>query len=68
MNDLEDRLNNLEIKFSYQDELINELNLIVANQQSKIDKMEEMLKQIHEQSSEDGSQNTSLENERPPHY
>ena len=36
MKDLEKRVNDLEIKFSYQDELINELNLIITEQQNKV--------------------------------
>lgn len=68
MSDLEKRINDLEIKFSYQDELVNELNLIVAEQQKKIDDMKTLLKSLCENSSESGAQNSSLPNERPPHY
>lgn len=64
MSDLESRVNELEIKFSYQDELLNELNLLVAKQQEKLDEMTEFLKHL----SETSDNNSSLKNEKPPHY
>lgn len=67
MNDLEKRVNDLESKFSFQDELVNELNLIVTEQQGKITELTAALKYL-KQNSEQGDQNTSLKNERPPHY
>ncbi|MCK5883714.1 MAG: SlyX family protein [Bacteriovoracaceae bacterium] len=68
MSDLDNRVSDLEVKLSYQDELLNELNIIVADQQSKIGKMTQMLKNMSEQSTKGGSHNSSLEDERPPHY
>lgn len=64
MQELEKRINDLEVKFSFQDDLINELNLIVAKQEVKISEMVEYLKHLSE-SSEPGS---TLDNEKPPHY
>ena len=64
MNDLEKRINDLEIKFSYQDELLNELNMIVAKQQKKIDEMLNSLKALSDQAMQ-GDKST---NEKPPHY
>lgn len=59
----DERLNDLEIKFSYQEELLNELNKIVANQQMVIDKLVKEVKKLHEESEGD----KSLQ-EKPPHY
>ena len=67
MSDLEKRVNELESKFSFQDQLVGELNLIVADQQAKITELIEALRHL-KQSSGDGDQRSSLENERPPHY
>ena len=67
MSDLEKRLNDLEIKFSYQDELINELNLVLTEQQNKVSEMAGILKNLNESSGQ-GDQSSSVTNERPPHY
>lgn len=67
MSDLEKRINDLESKFSFQDELLNELNLIVTEQQGKITELTETLKYLKQESGGD-DQNSSLKNERPPHY
>ena len=68
MNNLEKRINELEIKFSYQDDLLNELNLIVANQQVKIKEMSEVIQAISAQTANSGGQGSNPKNERPPHY
>ncbi len=68
MDDLEKRLTDLEVKFSYQDQLINELNMIVAEQGMEIDKLKKLTKSLNEQLTKGGDHNTSLENDRPPHY
>ena len=67
MNDLEKRLNDLEIKFAYQDELLNELNLIVAKQQKKNDDLTKALKAVSNKVSA-GSSNSLDKDEKPPHY
>ena len=67
MSDLEKRVNDLESKFSFQDELVNQLNLIVTEQQSKITVLTESLKYLKQESGGD-DQNSSLKNEKPPHY
>lgn len=59
----DERLNDLEIKFSYQEELLNELNKIVANQQMIIDKLVKEVKKLHDQNEGDKSVQ-----EKPPHY
>lgn len=66
MSDLEKRINDLESKFSFQEELVNELNLIVAEQQGEIKTLTETIKYLKDSAGQDG-QNTSM-NERPPHY
>jgi SlyX protein len=68
MKNLEERVNDLEIKFSYQDELINELNLMVADQQKYIEELKKVIKELVNNNGEKNIGNTSLKNERPPHY
>lgn len=67
MTELENRINDLESKFSFQDELLNQLNLIVSEQQGKISELTEIIKYLKEQMGQEG-QNSSSNNERPPHY
>mgnify|MGYP001093295012 CR=1 FL=1 len=62
MNELEERLVALEEKFSYQDELVNELNKIVAEQQTAIEFLVKEIKGLSEQAA------TGSSNEKPPHY
>ena len=66
---LEDRITELEIKFSHQDHLVDELNKIISNQQMSIDKL---INEIHNiKLSIEGNaeqSNRSLEDDVPPHY
>lgn len=65
----EQRLIELEIKAAYQEDLLQELNLIVAQQQEQIHKLEQTCQLLHERMS-------SLNLEKfegavdppPPHY
>lgn len=68
MNDLEDRINELEMKFSYQDQVINDLNSVVTEQQQTIESLLQIVKSLTENNSENGDHNTSLKNDLPPHY
>jgi SlyX protein len=66
------RLNDLETKFMVQEELLNELNQIVAKQQDIIDFLVTESKANNQvgspQKSEAGSLFEQLKEERPPHY
>ena len=69
MNELEKRMNDLEIKFSYQEELLNELNIIVAKQAQVVDDMLVALKSLKDQSTASTtSPSGTLSDEKPPHY
>lgn len=67
MSDFEKRINDLESKFSFQEELVNELNLIVAEQQGEIKILTEAIKYLKDSAGQDG-QSSNMNNERPPHY
>lgn len=67
MKDLEERLVALEEKYSYQDELVNALNKIVADQQSTLEFLVKEIKGLSEMAGS-GSSNANSQDEKPPHY
>lgn len=65
----EDRINNLEIKLSFTEDLIDQLNQTIYKQQQQIEFLYRELKSIKEQSSSgDGAGINSPKDEIPPHY
>lgn len=66
----EDRLTEIEIKLSYQEDLVQELNTLVYQQQKRIDHLEKLCAALAEHirgQSEPASPRASLD-EKPPHY
>jgi SlyX protein len=67
---MEERLINLEVKFSHQDEFILQLNKIVTEQQERIERLEKEsleFRRIIEAMNGDNDA-FSVENSKPPHY
>ncbi len=64
--DLGARIMELEIKASYADDLLEQLNALVAKQQQQIDALVREVRGLREQST--SSSGTSLRDELPPHY
>jgi SlyX protein len=66
----EERLIELEIKLAYQEDLVQALNKIVADQQKQITKLEETCKLLNDKINglAMAGRNTSILDERPPHY
>lgn len=67
----EDRIIELEIKQAYQEDLIQALNMVVADQQKQIGKLEETCKLLHDKlkSLAMGERESgAVVDERPPHY
>lgn len=66
----ERRLMELEIKASFQEDLLEQLNQQVWRQQTLIDQLQRELAQLHQQLRERDSTPTfrSLRDELPPHY
>jgi SlyX protein len=66
----EERIINLEIKFAHQDDFINQLNQIVIEQQTRIERLEKAIldlkRDVHSSAGVDG--NRSLRDDKPPHY
>jgi SlyX protein len=67
---MEARLNELETKVAFQDDLVEELNRIVAAQQQQIDLLQQQVQLLYDQIRSLAPSNLALptEEERPPHY
>ena len=63
---IEDRITNLEIKLSFTEDLIEQLNQTVYKQQQQIEFLYRELKSVKEQAGSTGGR--SLKDEIPPHY
>lgn len=65
----EDRITNLEIKLSFTEDLIEQLNQTVYKQQQQIEFLYRELKSIKEQSSSsDNPSGRNPQDDIPPHY
>ena len=67
---IEERLENIETKISFQEDLIEELNKTVYQQQQKLDQLEEICRALarHVQALAEAGNEGKPANERPPHY
>ena len=67
---IEERLENIEAKITFQEDLIEELNKTVYQQQQKLERLEAICKSLAGQIqslAETGNESRPA-NERPPHY
>ena len=66
----ENRLEEIEIKIAYQEDMVQELNKVVCQQQKKIDQLEETCKLLinHIQDLSGQATEQGVINDRPPHY
>lgn len=64
------RLTELEIKLSYQEDLVQSLNQIVAGQQQQIERLEAMIRLLLErmENLSEAPQGGRPSFEKPPHY
>jgi len=69
MNTLDTRVTELEIKISYTEDTVEELNRIIFRQQQQIDFLVGEIRSLREQvrTAEPG-ETTNLRDEIPPHY
>lgn len=67
---MESRLNDLETRVAFQDDLLETLNTIVAQQQQQLDLMQREIRLLYEQIKTLSPSDIagSNERERPPHY
>lgn len=67
----EERLEKIETKIVFQEDLIEELNKIIYQQQKKLEQLEatcEALASHISSLAESVNENRTVESERPPHY
>jgi SlyX protein len=68
-NETEQRLTELEIKASFSEDLLDELNQTIFQQQQQIDQLVRAISQLQQQAPEEGASGVrSLRDELPPHY
>jgi SlyX protein len=68
-HETERRLEALEIKASFTEDLLDQLNLAIYRQQQQIDSLAAQLAQLRQQSLEAGAGGQrNLRDELPPHY
>ena len=66
---IENRLTELEVKASFTEDMLDQLNQVVINQQIQIDRLMRELAELRERGSPaDESVFRSLRDELPPHY
>ncbi len=66
---MEDRITNLEIKFSLQDDLLDTLNRMVATQQMQIERLQQAVRDLNMRILQmESSRPMSPGDEVPPHY
>ena len=66
---MDDRITNLEVKFSLQDDLLDTLNRMVATQQMQIDRLQQAVRDLSMRIQQmEASRPMSLGDEMPPHY
>jgi SlyX protein len=70
-HDIERRLTDLEIKSSFTEDLVDELNQVIVRQQQQIDQLIQEVTFLRLQGQDSGSSSgafRSLRDELPPHY
>ncbi len=66
---MDSRITELEIKISYAEDMVDELNRTVFRQQQQIDLLVAQIKALREQIQTDApAEQRSLRDELPPHY
>ncbi|MDH5376905.1 MAG: SlyX family protein [Gammaproteobacteria bacterium] len=64
---METRIDDLEIRLTYQESTIEELNQVILRQQTEIDRLARELERLKTHIENSHSQTTPTD-ERPPHY
>ncbi|QEL57019.1 SlyX protein [Chromobacterium paludis] len=67
----ENRMEALEVRLAFQDELLDALNATVARQQKEIDLLQQQIRLLYQQfrsAQPDDAAGGSLRDEIPPHY
>ncbi|MGQ5521642.1 SlyX family protein [Chitinimonas sp. PSY-7] len=64
---MEDRVTELEIRLALQDDLLDELNKVVARQQQQLEWLAQEMRSLTERM-QDGFKPAGIQHEIPPHY
>lgn len=64
----EERLIELEVKFSHTERLVAELNDVLYQQQRELDALKDALKRLEEKTAAEPGLVDAARNDRPPHY
>ena len=66
----ENRLIDIEIKLAHQESLVDELNRVLTDQQTRISQLEDVCRGLLERLRSLGEDGTpgAIDDERPPHY
>jgi SlyX protein len=67
-HDTDRRLTDLEVKASFTEDLLDQLNQTIFRQQQMIERLARELATLRDQMPEGGGQFRSLRDELPPHY
>lgn len=68
-DDMQKRLDELEIKAAFTEDLLEQLNLTVYQQQQQIEGLAKLVAQLREQAPDQGAgASRNLRDELPPHY
>jgi SlyX protein len=69
-NELAERVTELEIKSSYAEDLLDQLNMTIYRQQQQIDSLVQQVAHLRQQSQNAGQDGAArnLRDELPPHY
>ena len=68
MNDLEQRITDLEIKLSFAEDTVEQLNAVVTRQQAQIDRLVLELVDLRDRAAAEPGVARTLRDELPPHY
>jgi len=68
MKELGERIDALEIRLTYQDETIEQLNQTITAQWNQIDSLRRQIAKLNERLQEAEANAPGPANERPPHY
>ena len=72
MTKTEQRIEDLEIKFTYQETTLDALNEVISRQQQQLDRLEVLCNELRNRlrviTDDGGIAHTMSEGERPPHY
>lgn len=68
MEELDQRVQELEMRLSFQEDLLRQLDEVIRSQAAQIDHLGDMIKAVQAQAAQNPGQASSLEEDVPPHW